>query len=112
MGAPGVVTKNFGGGFNVTAISASWTVGPVTIATTVGTKMATGLNALTPGGAGTLVLVTPVKLLSSIAGITPIFGELTLTYVPEPGPALLVGLGVVGLGAAGRHARRRARRNV
>ena len=64
------------------------------------TTTAMGSNGLTPGGQGTLVLVTPVKVLTNIAGTLAIFGTLTLTYVPEPNTLLLLALGIVGLAAA------------
>jgi hypothetical protein len=60
-----------------------------------------GSNGLTPGGQGTLVLVAPVKIIDGLAGFTGAFGVLTLTYVPEPGTLLLLGLGVAALAAAG-----------
>jgi hypothetical protein len=40
--------------------------------------------------------------MSTLAGNFPIFTSMTLTFVPEPGTLLLVGLGIAGLGAAGR----------
>ena len=61
-----------------------------------------GSNGLTPGGAGTLVLVTPTKVITNVAGMLAAFGTLTLTYVPEPGTLLLLGAGVAGLTAIGR----------
>jgi hypothetical protein len=93
-------------GVNITAISANWTVGPATItlgpASPTVTAMATGNNGLTVGGFGTLTLVTPVKIITNIAGTLAAFGVLTLTYVPEPGTLLLLGMGVAGLAALGR----------
>jgi hypothetical protein len=68
------------------------------------------VNGLTAGGAGTLVLVTPVRLITNIAGTIPVFGTLTLTYVPEPSTALLLGSGVLALAAAGERRRRLRRR--
>jgi hypothetical protein len=64
-----------------------------------------GANGLTASGAGTLVLVTPIKILTNVAGNLAAFGVLSLTYVPEPGTALLLGLGVAGLAAVGRSRR-------
>jgi hypothetical protein len=54
--------------------------------------------------------VTPVRLITNIAGTIPVFGTLTLSYVPEPGTALLVGSGVAALAAIGERSRRRSRR--
>jgi len=61
-----------------------------------------GANALSPGGAGTLVLVTPLRIVTNVAGSLAGFGVLTLTYVPEPGTLVLVGLGVASLAVLGR----------
>jgi hypothetical protein len=112
VGVPNTAIKT-GGGAAITAFSSGWTAGAATITnitTTTpnnatnpfGTAMATGLNGLTPNGGGTLVLVTPIKILTNIAGNLAAFSTLTLTYVPEPGTLLLLGLGVAGLAALGR----------
>ena len=62
----------------------------------------TGANGLAGDGSGTLVLVAPVKVITNVAGTLAAFGVLTLTYVPEPGTLLLLGMGVAGLAAIGR----------
>lgn len=93
------------GGMSVTAIAAPWTAGTATLATPPSatfslTASAMGSNGLTPGGAGTLVLVTPLLIRTSPAYLPPTifgFGTLTLTYVPEPGTLLLLGMGVAAL---------------
>jgi len=60
-----------------------------------GTAMLTGANGLTVNGAGSLVLVTPIKVMTNIAGNLAAFSTLTLNYVgpviPEPGTLLLLG---------------------
>jgi hypothetical protein len=105
VGTPNTVFQS-AGGVAITAISAGWTAGTaaITIVNTSGTSTATamGSNGLTPGGAGTLVLVTPTKILTNVAGTLAAFGVLTLNYVPEPGTLLLLGMGVAGLAAIGR----------
>jgi hypothetical protein len=102
VGTPNTVTKS-AGGVAITAIAAGWTVGTVSVTGTGnGTATAMGANGLTPGGAGTIVLVTPIKIITNVAGTLAAFGALTLTYVPEPGTLLLLGLGVAGLAAIGR----------
>jgi hypothetical protein len=72
-----------------------------------GTQMATsraftGMNALTPGGAGTLTLVSPGKVYVSTGNKIPLVGTLTLQYAPEPGTALLTGAGALGLALLAR----------
>ena len=89
-------------GINITAISAPWTVGTASINTGTATVTQMGSNGLSPAGFGTLVLVAPVKVITNIAGTLAAFGILTLTYVPEPGTLLLLGMGVAGLAAIGR----------
>jgi hypothetical protein len=93
-------------GINITAISGIWTAGTAVVTGLTGTATAAtlaGSNGLNASGVGTLVLVTPVKLMTNLVGVLPGFGILTLTYVaPEPGLLLLVGAAVAGLVAAGR----------
>ena len=78
--------------------------------TGITTVTQTGFNALSAAGAGTLVLVTPVRVLTQ-NNPTPVqarFGILTLNFaVPEPGTALLLGWGAVVLALAGRQRSRR-----
>ena len=86
----------------ITAIAAGWTVGTAVVTGTGnGTATAMGSNGLTAGGAGTIVLVSPIKIITNVAGTLAAFGVLTLTYVPEPGTLLLLGLGVAGLASGG-----------
>jgi hypothetical protein len=102
LGTPST-SFNGGGGVSITAIGAAWTVGTAAVTGLGGTDLtatAMGANGLTPGGQGTLVLVSPVKVLTNISGAFAIFGTLTLTYVPEPNTLLLVALGIAALAAA------------
>jgi len=113
IGTPNTISK-LGGGVAITAIGAGWTAGATTVTgvtTTTptfnvtnpaGTAMLTGANGLTVGGAGTLLLVTPIKVMTNIAGNLAAFSTLTLNYVPEPGTLLLLGAGIAGLTALGR----------
>lgn len=113
LGVPDTIVKS-GGGVITTVVNAPWTAGIAMItgptANRGGTVMATrtGANALTPGGAGELLLVTPVKIVTNITGTLPTFAFLRLTYVPEPSTITLLGFGVAGLAALGR-ARTRAK---
>jgi hypothetical protein len=95
-------------GIHVTAFlaAAGWTDGTLAFTQTSATAM--GTNNLTANGAGTLTLVTPLVIGTVPASAPVIFGELQLTYVPEPGTALLLTWGVVSLALAGRR-RSRAR---
>jgi hypothetical protein len=112
LGSPGTIFKS-AGGVAITAIGASWTAGAVTVtgltSTTpsnatnmLGTAMATGSNGLTASGAGTLVLVSPSKIITNVAGTIAAFSTLTLTYAPEPGAALLFGAAIACLAVLGR----------
>jgi hypothetical protein len=54
-------------------------------------------------GTGTITLVTPVRLVTGeVAGTVPAFGRLKFSFVPEPGVALLLVSGAVGLVLFGR----------
>ena len=69
----------------------AWTAGTAAIPLTQGgTATEMGSNGLNAKGAGTLVLVSSVNVLTSIAGQLPSFATLTLDFVPEPGALLLL----------------------
>jgi hypothetical protein len=94
-----------GAGLVFTVFSAPWTAGKATVTgvdPTSATVFATGMNALSPGGAGALTLVSPGKVLISSGNKLPFIGTLTLAYVPEPATLLLLGAGALALGALGR----------
>jgi hypothetical protein len=86
-------------------LAKGWTTGTASFSQDPATAM--GTNALSPNGAGTLTLVTPLVIGTSQAAM-PVIGELHLTYAPEPGATLLLVWGGICLAAVG-HARSRAR---
>jgi hypothetical protein len=96
------------GGFPLTVVqfASGWTTGTLAFTQTSATAM--GTNNLSANGAGTLTLVTPVLIGSTAASAPVIFGELSLTYVPEPGTALILGWGVLCLAALGHRRGRSA----
>jgi hypothetical protein len=83
--------------------TATFTINGVAFTTTNGAPLQTaGYDNRTAGGLGTVNLVAPAGLMSTLGGNTPLFVSMTLTFVPEPGTLLLLGLGVAGLAVVGR----------
>jgi len=109
-GQAGTVTVQ--GPPNLTVIGAPWTTGTVAIRTLSShtfTAMG-GVSPLSNTGAlsGIVTLVTPIFVSTSLATsfpVWPLFGILTLHFVPEPGTIVLLGSGIAGFAAAGRRAR-------
>jgi len=96
------------GSLPITIRAQGWTTGAAVVTgipsfTVSGTvfqsSTVSGTNNLTPGGVGTISLVTPIAIDNPVSGRTPVWGVLTLTFVPEPGTALLLGGGIAGLAA-------------
>jgi hypothetical protein len=111
--APGVI------GFTIQA--APWTIGtaaavsgaitpttgnPDTTATVMGFAHGPASGGLSSAAAnsGVVQLVTPAQVFTNIgpSGKLPVFGIMTLHFVPEPGTLLLLGSGVAGLAMLGR----------
>jgi hypothetical protein len=95
------------GAVNLTVVGAPWTTGTVAIGTI--TQMGGAAPASATGAAsGTVSLVTPVFTSTNIASsaVVPVFGILSMHFVPEPGTLVLLGSGIAGLVAFGRRARR------
>jgi hypothetical protein len=112
---PAATGPNGFGPYRTSIIGAPWTVGPVTLDSTTngGTMTLTGFvhgpASLTSstGAPGGMVQMVTVTRVANEAGwsIVPFhyFGILTVRVVPEPGVALLLGAGIVGLLILGRH---------
>jgi hypothetical protein len=111
VGAGGKVATGVAA-LNVTVTGHRWTLGPVALThvTTVtesgalvNTVTLTGYDNRSADHAGTLQLVTPVRIFTNaIGGGFRGLAVQTLTFVPEPGTLLLVGPGIAGLVIVGR----------
>jgi hypothetical protein len=96
----------------ISLTGAQWSAGVVRV-TNVGdpanplSVTLTGSDARTPNGAGTITLVTPIRLGLSNFGSTPAFAKLQLTFAPEPSAAalLLAGAALAALGISRARAR-------
>ncbi len=85
------------GAASVTGITTTTTGGAV-----VNTVTLSGGDLRTPGHAGQLTLVTPIRVLTNAIGNLPGFGTLTLHFVPEPGTLVLLGAGSIALALVAR----------
>jgi hypothetical protein len=110
IGNTGAVTTINAGAFSATLVGTGWTTAPVTLTgvTTGGLNTVTlaGYDNRTPGHGGVVQLVSPFKVITNAAGNLPAFALQTLTFVPEAGTLLLLGLGVTGLALLGWHKQR------
>ncbi len=61
-----------------------------------------GYDNRTAGGGGTVKLVAPGGLMSTLGGDLPLFVSMTLDFVPEPGTPLLLVSGIAGAVILGR----------
>jgi hypothetical protein len=98
------------GAINLTVAGAAWTTGTAMVAG-LGAKTLTGYahgpasaTGSTAQVGGSLQLITPFTIATSIQADGPIasFAFLTLRFVPEPASALLVASGLVALARWGR----------
>jgi hypothetical protein len=64
--------------------------------------MGTGFDNRTAGGQGTLQLVSPTVVALGALGSLAALATLTITFVPEPGTLLLLGMGLAGIAVFGR----------
>ena len=78
------------GGGSTTWVAAGWVHGPVTF---------TSSTAVT---GGSVSLVTPVRVFSDAGHAFGLFARLTVRFVPEPPPLLLLGSGISALAVLGR----------
>jgi hypothetical protein len=108
VGVPSLLQPPVVAGIGITAYANAWTTKTTTVVATGVTNTVTaslmGSNGLANGG-GTVVLVTALNVITSIAGQLPSFAILVLNYlpsVPEPGTLLLLGSGIAGLALIGR----------
>ncbi len=115
-GAGGTVMAQTAG-IMVTVTGHIWTTGsasvtgitttPVDGGPVLNTVTRTGTYALDPDTGGTVTLVTPVRVLTNVAGNLPTFVTTRLNFVPEPGTLMLFGMGLAGV--AGWRSRKRSR---
>ena len=82
----------------VTVYGTQWTTGTVEIGTT--------FQSGSPLSGGSIKLVSATTISTNIGtdGPPPFFAILNLTFIPEPGTMLLLGLGLVGLSVTRRRA--------
>ena len=104
------------GAVSIQVIATQWTTGPAkalyataytfhgpmsgTFTSFVDLTM-TGSDNRTPGGQGTVTLVSPVKVLTNVSGNLAVVARLTVNFIPEPGTLVLFAAGLVGLAALG-----------
>jgi hypothetical protein len=99
------------GATNLSVIGAPWTtqtaaIGSITLMGGVSPLSNTAIAS------GSVTLVTPVVVQTSIAAFAtlPVFGVLTLHFVPEPGTLVLLAAGFSGCALIGRRRARSSKR--
>jgi hypothetical protein len=99
----GVITNRFT--IHTTRTVTGFRHGP---ASATSSSTVTPITSAVPGGV--IQVVTPTRVDTSLAppnDFLPVFGIVTLKFIPEPGMILLLGSGVAGLVVLGRHRMRR-----
>jgi hypothetical protein len=111
IGNTGASTSVVAGSLALTLLGTGWTTGPVTLTglTTDGANTVTfaGYDNRTPGHRGVVQLISPFKVITSVAGNLPGLASQTLVFVPEPGALLLLASGVAGILIMGWRRRRK-----
>jgi len=125
VGAGGMAAAPPAGTLVITVFGTGWTTGTVAVtgittetpggvvvntATFAGYDNRTPGHRGTPGHGGSLLLVSPFKVVTNAAGNLVVLARQTLHFegeVPEPGTLLLLGSGVAGLAWLGERRRRR-----
>jgi hypothetical protein len=98
LGQPGITLHTAASSWTTPAIPGGFAHGPAS------------LSSSTARPSGVLQIATASKVFTTLTGAfpeIPMSAVLTLHFVPEPGTALLLGSGVVGLAVLGRRRRRR-----
>ena len=112
IGLGGTVTGGNPLFFNVTVIGAPWTTGTAFVTSLFGGTSTqqgfrhgplSGTGSSAAQGGGVVSLVTPIRVVTDLGlgQSFSSFARLTVTLVPEPGTALLLGAGVAALGMRG-----------
>lgn len=105
VGAGGFQTAE-AGLLMISATGHLWTTGPamiagLTSATPSGgftnTITVSGFDNRTAGHKGSLLLVSPLRVISGAFGVLPSFVTMSLTFVPEPGVVVLIGSALLAL---------------